>query len=60
MWPGREIVAVLSENDFSSGPAIEGRGLVKQPLAVLKPPRGTVTVVLEKDGQGNVFIADLR
>lgn len=60
MWPGREIVAVLSENDFSSGPVIEGRGLVKGPLAVLKPPRGTVTVVLEKNAQGDVFIADLR
>lgn len=60
MWPGREFLAIAWSEGMSSGPAIERHVVVRQQLAVEKAPHGTVTIVLERDDSGEIFLTDLR
>ena len=60
MWPGQEILAIVWAKGLSSGPGIDRHVVVQRQLAVLKPPRGKVTVVLQRSNDRSVLITDLR
>ena len=59
-WPGHEIVAIVSLNGVSSGPGIERHVLTSRQMAVLKPPRGKVSVALERRADGQVTLTRLQ
>ncbi len=60
MWPGQTFLAIAWSQGLSSGPAIGRNISLRQQVAVLKPPRGHVSVVLERGDDGQVVIVALK
>ena len=49
IWPGQEFLAIVGAKGLSSGPGIDRHVVIQRQFAVLKPPRGKVTVVLQRN-----------
>lgn len=60
MWPNQEVLAITWQDGTSSGPDIERHVDIPRQLAVVKPPRGRVVVVLTRESDGRIVVSDLK